>query len=175
MVQDLDVRGKAHNRENAQNTAGVCRLCQSIDLLSFSPTGSLQIPIPSKKTGSRVSRDSIVRHVVETVLHSTLHVTGREDAKLSPHLGSRLVHSNRKQDGLILAGTCQRKVRRKLFPVPLMEVGKRDRSDRVLCPQDMNTRHTLHDSSSRSSRESPNHTYEYITRCDAPIPFHPTQ
>lgn len=70
-MQGLDIRGKAHNPENAQITAELCRLCQNSDLLRFSPTSSLKVPLRSNQTGIHVAPGSVIRDVVEAILSST--------------------------------------------------------------------------------------------------------
>lgn len=99
VVQDLGVRGKAHNPENAKITAELCRLCKSSDLLSFPPTASLQVPLRSNQTGSRVAEGSVTKDVVEAILNSRC-----EWYKLLSAIAAELKATNVTQHGIVLFG-----------------------------------------------------------------------
>ncbi|KAF7865768.1 hypothetical protein EAF04_005933 [Stromatinia cepivora] len=70
LVQEMHLRGKVHNSENAKLAKGLCNLCDKIHFLQLPPASAIQAPMRSNKTGNMLEHESLSHEAVETILAS---------------------------------------------------------------------------------------------------------
>ncbi|KAF7944492.1 hypothetical protein EAE96_010883 [Botrytis aclada] len=70
LVQEMHLRGKVHNPENAELSLELCGLCDKIDFLQLPPVSALQAPMRSNKTGKLLKDESLSHEAVQTILAS---------------------------------------------------------------------------------------------------------
>ncbi|KAF7898017.1 uncharacterized protein EAF01_008983 [Botrytis porri] len=70
LVQEMHLRGKVHNPENAELSLELCGLCDKTDFLQLPPVSALQAPMRSNKTGKLLENESLSHEAVHTILAS---------------------------------------------------------------------------------------------------------
>ncbi|KAF7889246.1 hypothetical protein EAF00_009546 [Botryotinia globosa] len=70
LVQEMHLRGKVHNPENAELSLELCGLCDKIDSLQLPPVSALQAPMRSNKTGRLLEKEFLSHEAVQTILAS---------------------------------------------------------------------------------------------------------
>ena len=70
LVQEMHIRGKVHNPENAELAQELCRLCDRSDILQLPHASSLQAPVRSNKTGDLITEGSLTHEIVSVILAS---------------------------------------------------------------------------------------------------------
>ncbi|KAF7886672.1 uncharacterized protein EAF02_003319 [Botrytis sinoallii] len=70
LVQEMHLRGKVHNPENAELSLELCVLCDKIDSLKLPPVSALQAPMRSNKTGRLLENESLSHEAIQTILAS---------------------------------------------------------------------------------------------------------
>ena len=70
LVQEMFIRGKVHNPENAELAQELCRLCDRTENLRLPHAGSLQAPVRSNKTGNLITEVSLTHEIVSVILAS---------------------------------------------------------------------------------------------------------
>ena len=70
LVQEMHIRGKVHNPENAELAKELCQLCDSTDLLKLPDATKLQIPTRSNRSGDVIVKGSLSHEMVNVILAS---------------------------------------------------------------------------------------------------------
>ncbi|MCJ1282148.1 hypothetical protein MMC26_001471 [Xylographa opegraphella] len=70
LVQEMHIRGKVHNPENAELARELCQLCDKTELLRLPHASSLQAPVRSNKTGNLITEGSLTHEAVSVILAS---------------------------------------------------------------------------------------------------------
>ena len=70
LVQEMFIRGKVHNPENAELAKELCRLCDSNEILRLPHASKLQAPVRSNKTGDLITEGSLTQEAVSVILAS---------------------------------------------------------------------------------------------------------
>ena len=70
LVQEMHIRGKVHNPENAELAQELCRLCDRTDILRLPHASKLQAPVRSNKTGGLITEGSLSHEIVSVILAS---------------------------------------------------------------------------------------------------------
>ncbi|MCJ1436576.1 hypothetical protein MMC27_005956 [Xylographa pallens] len=70
LVQEMHIRGKVHNPENAELARELCQLCDKTDLLRLPQASNLQAPMRSNKTGNLITEGSLTHEAVSVILAS---------------------------------------------------------------------------------------------------------
>ncbi|ESZ91464.1 BcPKS16, polyketide synthase [Sclerotinia borealis F-4128] len=70
LVQEMHLRGKVHNPENAELSIELCDLCDNVDFLQLPQASALQAPMRSNKTGNLVEKGSLSHEAIDTILAS---------------------------------------------------------------------------------------------------------
>ncbi|KAF5871074.1 putative polyketide synthase protein [Botrytis fragariae] len=70
LVQEMHLRGKVHNPENADLSLELCGLCDRVDFLQLPSVSTLQAPMRSNKTGKLLEHESLSHEAVQTILAS---------------------------------------------------------------------------------------------------------
>ena len=69
-MQEMHIRGKVHNPENAELAEELCRLCDRTEMLRLPNADSLQAPVRSNKTGDPITEGSLTHEAVSVILAS---------------------------------------------------------------------------------------------------------
>lgn len=69
-VQEMHIRGKVHNPENADLAKELCDLSDRVPSLRLPSARSLQVPVRSNKTGQLLVEGSLTHEVIDTILAS---------------------------------------------------------------------------------------------------------
>ncbi|KAL9004771.1 MAG: hypothetical protein Q9188_002428 [Gyalolechia gomerana] len=69
-VQDMFIRGKVHNPENADLAKELRELSDRVPSLQLPSAGTLQVPVRSNRTGQVLADGSLTHEVVDTILAS---------------------------------------------------------------------------------------------------------
>lgn len=70
LVNEMHIRGKVHNPENAGFSQELCQLCDRTDILRLPDATRLQVPTRSNKTGDVLTEGSLTHEIVDTILAS---------------------------------------------------------------------------------------------------------
>ena len=70
LVQEMHIRGKVHNPENATLAQELCQLCDRTDFLRLPQASNLHIPIRSNKTGDLITEGLLAHEAVNVILAS---------------------------------------------------------------------------------------------------------
>lgn len=70
LVQEMHIRGKVHNPENAELAQELCRLCDRTEILQLPQASKLQAPVRSNKTGNLITEGSLTHEIVSVILAS---------------------------------------------------------------------------------------------------------
>ncbi|QSZ37813.1 hypothetical protein DSL72_008913 [Monilinia vaccinii-corymbosi] len=70
LVQEMHLRGKVHNPENAGLSIELCRICDEFEWLRLPRASALHVPMRSNKTGKMLSNESLSHEAVDTILAS---------------------------------------------------------------------------------------------------------
>ncbi len=70
LVQEMYIRGKVHNPENAELAQELCRLCDRTEILQLPQASNLQAPVRSNKTGDLITDGSLTHEIVSVILAS---------------------------------------------------------------------------------------------------------
>ena len=70
LVQEMHIRGKVHNPEQADLAKELCDLSDGIPSLQLPSARSLQVPVRSNKTGQLLVEGSLTHEVIDTILAS---------------------------------------------------------------------------------------------------------
>ena len=70
LVQEMHIRGKVHNPENAELAQELCRLCDRTEILRLPNASDLQVPIRSNKTGDLIMEEALAHEAVSVILAS---------------------------------------------------------------------------------------------------------
>lgn len=69
-MQEMHIRGKVHNPENAELAEELCRICDRTEILRLPHASELQAPVRSNKTGDLITEGSLTREIVSVILAS---------------------------------------------------------------------------------------------------------
>ena len=69
-MQEMHIRGKVHNPENAELAEELCRLCDRTEILRLPHASELQAPVRSNKTGDLITEGSLTREIISVILAS---------------------------------------------------------------------------------------------------------
>ena len=69
-MQEMHIRGKVHNPENAELAQELCQLCDKMDILRLPHASNLQAPVRSNKTGNLITDGSLTHEAVSVILAS---------------------------------------------------------------------------------------------------------
>lgn len=70
LVQEMHVRGKVHNLEQADLAKELCELSDRVPSLQLPSARSLQVPVRSNKTGQLLVEGSLTHEVIDAILAS---------------------------------------------------------------------------------------------------------
>ena len=70
LVNEMHIRGKVHNPENAELAQELCQLCDRNEILQLPNASDLQAPVRSNKTGEQLTRGSLTHEIVSVILAS---------------------------------------------------------------------------------------------------------
>ena len=70
LVQEMHIRGKVHNPENAKLAQELCWLCDTTSILRLPHASTLQAPIRSNKDGCLITEGSLTHEAVNVILAS---------------------------------------------------------------------------------------------------------
>ena len=70
LVQEMHIRGKVHNPENAELAQELCQLCDRNEILQLPNASDLQAQVRSNKTGDLITRGSLTHEIVSVILAS---------------------------------------------------------------------------------------------------------
>ncbi|KAL8722876.1 MAG: hypothetical protein Q9225_000709 [Loekoesia sp. 1 TL-2023] len=70
LVQEMHIRGKVHNPEQADLAKELCELSDRVPSLQLPSARSLQVPVRSNKTGQLLVEGSLTHEVIDTILAS---------------------------------------------------------------------------------------------------------
>ena len=70
LVQEMHIRGKVHNPENAELAQELCRLCDRTEILRLPHASKLQAAVRSNKTGELITKGSLSHEIVSVILAS---------------------------------------------------------------------------------------------------------
>ena len=69
-MNEMHIRGKVHNPENAELAQELCQLCDRNEILQLPNASDLQAPVRSNKTGDLLTRGSLTHEIVSVILAS---------------------------------------------------------------------------------------------------------
>ena len=69
-MNEMHIRGKVHNPENAELAQELCQLCDRNEILQLPNASDLQAPVRSNKTGEQLTRGSLTHEIVSVILAS---------------------------------------------------------------------------------------------------------
>ena len=69
-MQEMHIRGKVHNPENADLAQELCKLCDKTKIFQLPQASSLQVPVRSNKTGALITEGSLTNEIVSVILAS---------------------------------------------------------------------------------------------------------
>ena len=70
LVNEMHIRGKVHNPENAELAQELCQLCDKNEILQLPNASDLQAPVRSNKTGEQLTGGSLTHEIVSVILAS---------------------------------------------------------------------------------------------------------
>ena len=70
LVQEMHIRGKVHNPENADLAQELCHLCDKTEIFQLPQASRLQVPVRSNKTGALMIEGSLTNEIVSVILAS---------------------------------------------------------------------------------------------------------
>ena len=70
LVNEMHIRGKVHNPENAELAQELCQLCDRNEFLQLPSASDLQAPVRSNKTGDLLTSGSLTHEIVSVILAS---------------------------------------------------------------------------------------------------------
>jgi len=70
LVQEMHIRGKVHNPENAELAQNLCKLCDRTEILRLPHASNLRAPVRSNKTGDLIIEGSLTHEIVNVILAS---------------------------------------------------------------------------------------------------------
>lgn len=70
LVQEMHIRGKMHNPENAELARELCHLCDKTDILRLPHVANLQVPTRSNRTGKLITNESLTHEIINVILAS---------------------------------------------------------------------------------------------------------
>lgn len=70
LVQEMHIRGKMHNPENAELARELCQLCDRTDILRLPHAANLQVPTRSNRTSELITDGSLTQEIINVILAS---------------------------------------------------------------------------------------------------------
>ena len=70
LCQEMHIRGKVHNPENAELAQELCQLCDKHEMLQLPNASDLQAPVRSNKTGDLITRGTLHHEIASVILAS---------------------------------------------------------------------------------------------------------
>lgn len=70
LVQEMHIRGKMHNPENAELAQELCQLCDKTNILRLPHAANLQVPTRSNRTGKLITDGSLTHEIINVILAS---------------------------------------------------------------------------------------------------------